>query len=48
VNGEETEKLALCSKVGARGRKKKCFEDILGSRGVTPSFLTLALDGGEW
>jgi hypothetical protein len=25
-----------------------CHEDKLGSGGIAPPFLTLALDGGEW
>jgi hypothetical protein len=25
-----------------------CHEDIRGSGGIAPAFLTLALDGGEW
>jgi hypothetical protein len=25
-----------------------CYEDVWGSGGRTPSFLTSALDGGEW
>jgi hypothetical protein len=25
-----------------------CHEDILGSGGIAPSFLTSSLDGGEW
>jgi hypothetical protein len=42
VKGKKV-KLSLCII-----KQALCHEDIWGSGGITPLFLTLALDGGEW